>query len=125
MYDAESDIQYFPFKTMSMCASFFTIVTVSLLTEHLFKSGALQPELDVLGCVVNISTERIALPSDTSFNVSCETLAMQKMRSNNGNGAENASLLSTNGFHTNGSFSPGEATALHPGHQDYLSTEMR
>uniref|UniRef100_A0A914QKJ6 Uncharacterized protein n=1 Tax=Panagrolaimus davidi TaxID=227884 RepID=A0A914QKJ6_9BILA len=109
---------------MSMCASFFCCVTTSLLTEHLFKSGALQPELDVLGCVVNISSERIALPSDTSFNVSCETLAMQKMRST-GNGAENSSLLSTNGVHTNGSFSPGEATALHPGHQDYLSTEAR
>uniref|UniRef100_A0AC35F4M5 High-affinity choline transporter 1 n=1 Tax=Panagrolaimus sp. PS1159 TaxID=55785 RepID=A0AC35F4M5_9BILA len=124
MYDPETSTQYFPFKTMSMCASFFCCVTTSLLTEHLFKSGALQPELDVLGCVVNISSERIALPSDTSFNVSCETLAMQKMRST-GNGAENSSLLSTNGVHTNGSFSPGEATALHPGHQDYLSTEAR
>ena len=59
------------------------------------------------------------------YNVSCETLAMQKMRSTTGNGAENASLLSTNGFHTNGRFSPREATALHPGHHDYLSTEQR
>lgn len=31
--------------------------------------------MDFLTCVVNISQERIALPSDTSFNVSCDTLA--------------------------------------------------
>uniref|UniRef100_A0AC34RIE5 High-affinity choline transporter 1 n=1 Tax=Panagrolaimus sp. JU765 TaxID=591449 RepID=A0AC34RIE5_9BILA len=129
MYDIETDTQYFPFKTMSMLASFFACVSVSLITEYLFKSGTLQPELDVLGCVVNINTERIILPTDTSFNVSCETLAMQKMRSA-GNGTESTSLLSTNGHHINGNCSPvNESTALHSNydanHHDYLSTEAR
>lgn len=132
MYDAETDTQYFPFKTMSMLASFFACVSVSLLTEYLFKSGILQPELDILGCVVNINTERIVLPTDTSFNVSCETLAMQKMKST-GNGnipAENTSLLNTNGNYLNGnSHQINEHTALQNNydnnHHDYLSTETR
>jgi len=133
MYDVETDTQYFPFKTTAMLASFFACVSVSLLTEYLFKSGILQPELDFLGCVVNISTERIVLPTDTSFNVSCETLAMQKMKSaGNGNGTttESSPFLTANGHHVNGNCTTvvNEGTALHNfdnNHHDYLSTEAR
>jgi len=133
MYDVETDTQYFPFKTTAMLASFFACVSVSLLTEYLFKSGVLQPELDFLGCVVNISTERIVLPTDTSFNVSCETLAMQKMKSaGNGNGTttESSPFLTANGHHVNGNCTTvvNEGTALHnfeTNHHDYSSTEAR
>uniref|UniRef100_A0A7E4UYU4 Sodium/solute symporter n=1 Tax=Panagrellus redivivus TaxID=6233 RepID=A0A7E4UYU4_PANRE len=128
MYDEATQTQYFPFKSMSMACSFACCIGGSLLSEFLFKKGVLQPEMDFLGCVVNISTERIALPSDTSFNVSCETLAMQKMRSTTNNGSENSSLLPTNGGSTNGHPSASEMTALHPAydaHHDYLSTDAR
>uniref|UniRef100_A0A914CLK7 High-affinity choline transporter 1 n=1 Tax=Acrobeloides nanus TaxID=290746 RepID=A0A914CLK7_9BILA len=83
MYDAETGTQYFPFKTMSMVASLYCCVATSLTTLYLFKSGILSPEYDVLNCVVNIPAERIALPTDTSFNVNCETLMLQKIRSEN------------------------------------------
>ena len=45
MYDVETGTQYFPFKTMSMLSSLFCCVYGSLLTEYLFKSGRLQPEM--------------------------------------------------------------------------------
>ncbi|VDM40251.1 unnamed protein product [Toxocara canis] len=87
-----SGTQYFPFRTMAMLGSFTACVGVSLLTEYLFKSGKLSVEMDFLTCVVNIPPERIALPSDTSFNVSCDTLTMQKIK----DGGE--TYATTNGF---------------------------
>jgi high affinity choline transporter 7 len=39
MYDVESGMQYFPFKTMSMLASLGCCVGGSLLSEYLFRSG--------------------------------------------------------------------------------------
>ncbi|VDM76985.1 unnamed protein product [Strongylus vulgaris] len=102
-------IQYFPFKSIAMLASLFTILGVSRLSEHLFKAGHLSPELDVLGCVV-VPPERIPLPSDVSFNVSSDTLAMNKA---NGNGTNNATFT--------------ETSFLHPSYadQNYLSTNSR
>uniref|UniRef100_A0A915B5X4 High-affinity choline transporter 1 n=1 Tax=Parascaris univalens TaxID=6257 RepID=A0A915B5X4_PARUN len=87
-----SGTQYFPFRTMAMLGSFVTCVGVSLFSEYLFKSGKLSVEMDFLTCVVNIPPERITLPSDTSFNVSCDTLAMQKLKGTSG------SYVTTNGF---------------------------
>ncbi|KAL3088861.1 hypothetical protein niasHS_009153 [Heterodera schachtii] len=83
-YDAEARVQYFPFRTMAMLVSLFTSVFVSLYSRWLFLNGWLQPELDVLGCVVNIA-ERVNLPTDTSFNVSTmsvNSMQMQRMSSN-------------------------------------------
>ncbi|KAK6021079.1 hypothetical protein OSTOST_13259, partial [Ostertagia ostertagi] len=71
-------IQYFPFKTMAMMSSLICILGVSRLSEHLFTTGQISPEWDVLGCVV-VPSERIPLPSDVSFNVSSDTLAMNKV----------------------------------------------
>uniref|UniRef100_A0A0N5B262 High-affinity choline transporter 1-like n=1 Tax=Strongyloides papillosus TaxID=174720 RepID=A0A0N5B262_STREA len=84
MYDVDSGIQYFPFRTLAMLASLSTCIGISLYSKYLFTSGKLSPEMDILNCVVNIPPERIRLPTDTSFNVSCETLAMQKL-----NGSQN------------------------------------
>ncbi|KAK6042800.1 high affinity choline transporter 1 domain protein [Cooperia oncophora] len=99
-------IQYFPFKTASMLSSLVCIFGVSRLSEHLFTTGQISPEWDVLGCVV-VPSERIPLPSDVSFNVSSDTLAMNKA---NGNGTHNATFT--------------ESTFLHPHYNDqnYLST---
>lgn len=94
MYDSTTDTQYFPFKTMSMLCSLFGCVFGSLSTEYLFRGGHLQPEMDILGCVVNIDSARVILPSDTSFNVSCETLAMQNQPPK----LYNQSPSPTNGF---------------------------
>jgi len=114
MYDAEAGMQYFPFKTMSMLASLFCCIYGSLGTEYLFKSGRLGIEMDVLGCVVNIDSQRVILPSDTSFNVSCETLAMQKIRSD---------TSMANGYTNGGTVT--ESTALHPNHHDYSTLTGR
>uniref|UniRef100_A0A0M3J9G9 High-affinity choline transporter 1 (inferred by orthology to a C. elegans protein) n=1 Tax=Anisakis simplex TaxID=6269 RepID=A0A0M3J9G9_ANISI len=113
-----SGTQYFPFRTMAMFSSFIACVGVSLLTEHLFKSGKLSVEMDFLTCVVNIPPERIALPSDTSFNVSCETLAMQKTKDADGSGER---MITTNGFL--GPCTPvNEHTSLHDAKsRDYLT----
>lgn len=131
MYDAETGTQYFPFKTLSMLTSLFCCIGGSLLAEHMFRAGILQPEMDVLGCVVNIDTARVALPSDTSFNVSCETLAMNRIRSTtdttmNGmmNGGGGNLLMHQNGKSAMGVVGGGssEQTALQPhvkAHQDY------
>lgn len=105
----EDGLQYFPFKTASMLSSLICIVGVSRLSEHLFTTGQLSPEWDVLGCVV-IPSERIPLPSDVSFNVSSDTLAMHKA---NGSSV-NSAVVS-------------ESTLLHPQYtdQNYLSTDPR
>uniref|UniRef100_A0A1I7XX86 High-affinity choline transporter 1-like n=1 Tax=Steinernema glaseri TaxID=37863 RepID=A0A1I7XX86_9BILA len=114
MYDAEQDMQYFPFRTMAMSASLMTCVIVSLYTDHMFKSGKLPIEWDFLTCVVNIPAERITLPSDTSFNVSCDTLAMQKLRIENGHGDGHT-------FTGPCTPTPTENSALHPNDRDYAS----
>jgi high affinity choline transporter 7 len=95
-----SGTQYFPFRTMSMMASLLTIVCVSLGSEYLFRSGRLPVDWDILKCIVNIPPERINLPKDTSFNTSCQSLVMHKIRGAD-NGMTNPMLLGTgsvNGF---------------------------
>ncbi|VDD94504.1 unnamed protein product [Enterobius vermicularis] len=79
-----SGTQYFPFKTMAMLGSFMGCLGMSYLTDYLFKAGKLSPEMDFLNCVVNIPPERIVLPSDTSFNASCDTLAIKPKEANTG-----------------------------------------
>ncbi|CAB3406317.1 unnamed protein product [Caenorhabditis bovis] len=71
-------VQYFPFRTTAMLSSMATIYIVSIHAEKLFKSGRLSPEWDLLGCVVNIPSDHVPLPSDVSFAVSSETLNMNK-----------------------------------------------
>lgn len=78
-YDSVSNVQYFPFRTMSMLASLATTVTVSLYTRWLFLSGKLQPEMDWLGCVINVPTDSIRLPFDSRYtHISVGILQKQK-----------------------------------------------
>ncbi|PAV65227.1 hypothetical protein WR25_20745 [Diploscapter pachys] len=106
MYDEDSGTQYFPFRTLAMTCSLTTIIIVSIQSKMLFDSGKLPAEWDVMGCVVNIPSERIPLPSDISFNVSTDALSMHKI---NGNGT-----------HHNAAFS--ETSSLHPQNDNnYLS----
>jgi high affinity choline transporter 7 len=106
-------VQYFPFRTLAMACSLTTIISVSLTTEYLFKSGRVPIEWDFLTCVVNISPERLVLPNSASFSASCDTLAMHKIRSENG--ISNAALSTS-----------GEQAALHPNsaeRRDYSSLQ--
>lgn len=114
MYDIESGIQYFPFRTVAMLASLSTCIGISLYSRYLFTSGKLSPEMDFLNCVVNIPAERIRLPTDTSFNISCETLALQKL-----NGSQNGATATQIPNIRNNHLDPGngllsETSALHP-----------
>jgi hypothetical protein len=118
--------QYFPFRTMSMVCSLSTVVGVSLLTEWLFKAGKVPIEWDFLTCVVNIPPERITLPHDASFMTSTDTLAMHKIRSDNG--MVNPLLLTANDSGMSGGSTPAtETSALAPndfgGNRDYNSLE--
>ena len=54
-YDAATQTQNFPFKTMTMLISLLLIVGVSWLTRWLFVSGRLPKSADVLRCVVNVA----------------------------------------------------------------------
>uniref|UniRef100_A0A0K0EGU3 High-affinity choline transporter 1 n=1 Tax=Strongyloides stercoralis TaxID=6248 RepID=A0A0K0EGU3_STRER len=114
MYDVESGVQYFPFRTVAMLASLSTCIGISLYSRYLFTTGKLSPEMDILNCIVNIPAERIRLPTDTSFNVSCETLAMQKL-----NGSQNGVGTTQTSNTRNNHLDPGngllsETSALHP-----------
>lgn len=82
--------------------------------------------MDVLGCVVNIDSARVILPTDTSFNVSCETLAMQQQ--NFSNKQQNYQTTITNGFlSTTTDKNLTENTSLHPNttQNDYSSMLIR
>lgn len=50
----ESQLQLFPFKTLAMMISLFTLVGVSYGTKRIFESGYLAPGYDIFRCVVNI-----------------------------------------------------------------------
>lgn len=89
LYDNKTKMQYFPFKTFSMLCSLLSCIYGSLLAEYLFKNGHLKSEWDILNCVINIDSTQIVLPTDTSFNVSCNTLAMQQFQSTNDENNDN------------------------------------
>ncbi|KAK6169316.1 hypothetical protein SNE40_020394 [Patella caerulea] len=56
--------QNFPFRTLTMICSFIAIISVSKLTEVLFKGQYLPLKLDVLGCADPDHRTRLRLPSD-------------------------------------------------------------
>ncbi|CAI4222069.1 unnamed protein product [Auanema sp. JU1783] len=78
----EDGTQYFPFRTMAMLSTLGTLLFVSWLSVYLLTNGYVPPEWDIMDCVMNIETERIPLPSDVSFNVSSDTLAMHQKNDN-------------------------------------------
>ncbi|KAL3982077.1 High-affinity choline transporter 1 [Acanthocheilonema viteae] len=77
--------QFFPFRTMAMLGSFIACIGISYLSEYLFVNGILPVRMDFLKCIVNIPSERIALHSDVSFNISSETLNTQKPKDSGDN----------------------------------------
>jgi high affinity choline transporter 7 len=61
LYDAENQIQRFPFRTMSMLVSFALIIVVSRLAKFLFENNYIRKEWDIFHCVTNIPIESLAL----------------------------------------------------------------
>ena len=60
-YDAKTDVQKFPFRTLSMLTSFFFIITISILTNFIFENDYLHKRWDIFQCITNIPTDTIAL----------------------------------------------------------------
>jgi high affinity choline transporter 7 len=65
-YDRENNIQYFPFRTISMLLSLATIIGVSLTADWAFTGRHIDPRYDFLHCIVNISEENRPLPKDSN-----------------------------------------------------------
>ncbi|KAJ0177550.1 hypothetical protein K1T71_006423 [Dendrolimus kikuchii] len=71
-WDAENEVQLFPFRTMAMVLSLFTLAFISWLSVFLFNSGYLSPESDYFNCVVNIPEDirRVDEPSEAGEQMS-------------------------------------------------------
>lgn len=63
MYNPSTGLQGFPYKTLAMLITLFTLVATSYLTHYLFTSGKLPRRFDVFMCIVNISDEQMVLAS--------------------------------------------------------------
>ncbi|XP_022826133.1 high-affinity choline transporter 1 [Spodoptera litura] len=71
-WDAENEVQLFPFRTMAMSLSLFTLAFISWLSVFLFNGGYLSPESDYFNCVVNIPEDirRVDEPSEAGEQMS-------------------------------------------------------
>ena len=70
-YDYEGERQLFPFRTMAMLMSLFTLAGVSWWTKWVFETGRLAPNYDYFKCVVNIPDDalRVGEPSEAGEQV--------------------------------------------------------
>ncbi|GBP47409.1 High-affinity choline transporter 1 [Eumeta japonica] len=79
-WDEENQVQLFPFRTLAMLLSLFTLAFISWLSvvkevavrRYLFHSGYLSPERDYFNCVVNIPEDmgRVDEPSEAGEQLS-------------------------------------------------------
>ncbi|CAH0724068.1 unnamed protein product, partial [Brenthis ino] len=71
-WDENDEVQLFPFRTMAMVLSLFTLAFISWLSVFLFNSGYLSPESDYFNCVVNIPEDirRVDEPSEAGEQMS-------------------------------------------------------
>ncbi|ESO00945.1 hypothetical protein HELRODRAFT_82550 [Helobdella robusta] len=67
-YDEENNVQYFPFKTLTMLISFGLIVIISYPLKILFERRILPKSWDVFQCIVNIPDEMIVLKESEGVN---------------------------------------------------------
>lgn len=98
-YDPIEDVQYFPFKTMTMLISLLVIVLVSYPSKYLFENHIFPKNWDVFQCIVNIPDEMIILKEPTE-GINVEILAINAKRNAPGaNGQINPALkLNRNDF---------------------------
>jgi len=57
-YQDFDDSQLFPFRTMSMLISFFTLIFVSYLTDFLFRRQILPQKCDIYGCFDHLTLRK-------------------------------------------------------------------
>jgi len=96
-HDGMENTQFFPHRTLAMLLSLGTLVSVSLLSDYLFKNNKLPKSFDIFQCIVNIPHDRLAL-KDVSMAASSDTLAMNLTKVKYENGAINPLLITaTNG----------------------------
>ncbi|XP_035824791.1 high-affinity choline transporter 1 [Aplysia californica] len=62
-YDEDTGTQLFPFRTLSMLISLFTLICVSYFTDFLFKSKYLPLDMDFYGCFQHLKADQ---PDDKS-----------------------------------------------------------
>ena len=53
-----------PFRTVAMLISFFVLVTVSWVTDRLFRNGTLSAKADIFRCVVNTGPSSYSLDTE-------------------------------------------------------------
>ena len=64
-YNAETNTQTFPYKTLSMLVSFATIIAVSYPLKYAFEHKRLPKEWDIFQCIVNLPEEIVTLKDPT------------------------------------------------------------
>ncbi|CAD5233116.1 unnamed protein product [Bursaphelenchus xylophilus] len=79
-YDAATNVQYFPFKSMSMLISLAISVSVSLITHYLFTRRIVTEELDILHCVI-VDEEELARRKSESICLNGTVFDMRYPRS--------------------------------------------
>lgn len=67
LYNPETGVQGFPYKTLAMLITLFSLVAMSYITHYLFTSGLLPRRLDIFMCIVNIPDEQMILASRESL----------------------------------------------------------
>ena len=60
-YEEKTNLQYFPYKSLTMILSFIVIVLVSYPLKYLFEKKIFPKNWDVFQCIVNIPDEMIVL----------------------------------------------------------------
>lgn len=92
-YDPVEDIQYFPFKTLTMLISLSVIVLVSYPSKYLFENHIFPKHWDVFQCIVNIPDEMIILKEPTEGeNVEIMAINAKRNAPGAGNGQINPAL---------------------------------
>lgn len=93
-YDPVTNIQYFPFKSLTMATTFVVIIGVSYPLKYLFENKILPKHWDLFQCIVNIPDERVVLKEPEVPNG--EVSAINAKRSGLGaNGSINPALKLT------------------------------
>ncbi|XP_013396451.1 high-affinity choline transporter 1 [Lingula anatina] len=84
-YDEKNNAQLFPYKTLSMLITLFTIWAVSLPFKYVFENGMLPKHYDVFQCIVNIPEEKTGLRAATPSEAEMTSITLdQKTYETNG-----------------------------------------
>lgn len=91
-YDEVNEEQLFPFRTLSMLISLFTLLVVSRTSKWLFETGRIPPQLDVFHCVVNIPEDVLKVREPQEGEMSVLNAHLAKTYQSEMNGRVNPAL---------------------------------